>query len=132
MNVNHYQSILLKNILFTGIALILGIVVCVVGIVVTKKMQLEKIYYFLAVALMAVFIIFAVPHVIRCSLDLNDRAYETYTGMCDSPSRDTLILYDDNQTKLLSAVSSPSGKNHLYVVYSRRSKIAVEVVKIDQ
>jgi amino acid permease len=131
MNVNHYQSILLKNIVFTGMALILGVAICVVGIVVTKKLQLEKIYYFLAGALIVVFIFFAVPHLLKCSLDLRDGSYETYTGMCNSPSRDTLILYDEDQTKLLSAVSSPSGENQLYVVYSQRSKIALEVVKLD-
>ena len=131
MNINHYQSILSKNIVFTAIALILGIAICVIGIVITKKLQLEKIYYFLAFALIITFVILAIPHLIKCSLDLCYGSYETYTGMCNSPSRDTLILYDEDQTKLLSAVSSPSGENQLYVVYSQRSKIALEVVKLD-
>lgn len=128
---NHYQSILVKYIAFTSIALLAGIIICIIGIVVTKKLRLEKFFYFLTIALMIFFMIIAIPNLVNCSLDLYYSSYETYEGMCNSPARDTLTLYDENQTKLFSAVSSPSGENQLHVVYSKRSKIALEVVTVD-
>lgn len=128
---DNYQSILITHIVSIAIILLIFIVACIILIIVTKKLGLEKFYYFLAFALILFSLIFAGIHLLNCSLDLYYDSYETYTGMCNSPARDTLILYDEDGTKLISLVSSPSGENNLYVVYSRRSKIALEVKKID-
>ena len=127
----HYQSVLIKNIAFNSIILLLCVVCCIAGIIVTKKCNLEKIIYFLCIGLILFSLVFAGKHIVECSLDLYYNSFETYIGMCNSPARDTLVLYDEDHTKLLSAVSSPAGENKLYVVYSMRSKIAVEVVTIE-
>ena len=128
---NNYQSILIKHIVSIAIILLIFIVACIVLIIITKKLNLEKFYYFLALALILFSLIFAGIHLLNCSLDLYYDSYETYTGICNSPARDTLILYDKDNTKLTSLASSPSGENNLRVVYSRRSKLALEVKTID-
>ena len=128
---NNYQSILIKHIVSIATILLIFIVACIVLIIITKKLNLEKFYYFLALAFILFSLIFAGIHLLNCSLDLYYDSYETYTGMCNSPARDTLILYDTDKTKLTSLASSPSGENTLRVVYSRRSKLALEVKTID-
>ena len=128
---NNYQSILIKHIVSIAIILLIFIVACIVLIIITKKLNLEKFNYFLAFALILFSLIFAGTHLLNCSLDLYSNSYETYTGMCNSPARDTLILYDKNNTKLTSLASSPAGENNLRVVYARRSKLALDVEKID-
>ena len=128
---NNYQSILIKHIVSIAIILLIFIVACIVLIIITKKLNLENFYYFLAFALILFSLIFAGTHLLNCSLDLYYNSYETYTGTCNSPARDTLILYDKNNTKLTSLASSPAGENNLRVVYARRSKLALDVEKID-
>ncbi len=114
-----YQSVLIKHIAFTGSILFVFIMACIVLIVVTKKFKLEKFNYFIAIALIFFSLLFAGKHLVDCSYDLYYESYEIYTGMCSCPTRDTLILYNEERTKLLSLVSSPAGENELCGIFKK-------------
>ena len=118
-----YRSVLLKEIISISAVLVIVVIVCISCFVVVSKMKLEKYLNIIASAILMGALLFGGIHLVNCCLDLYLGSFVTYTGVCEFPARDTVVI--DSGKKLFAAVSIPNTDDALTIIYAERSKIAV-------
>lgn len=118
-----YQKVMLKEILSISFVLILLISLCVASFIVIKKMKLDRTLNILVGLILALCLLVGGIHISKCFLDLSYNSFVSYEGVCEFPSRDTIVL--NNGEKLYAAISVPSSKKEITIVYAERSKIVV-------
>lgn len=119
-----YRNVLLKEIISMSVILVLVVIVCIGCFIIVAKMKLEKFLSVIAGAILVGALLFGGIHLTKCFLDLHFDSFVTYTGVCEFPARDTVVL--DSGEKLFAAISIPKSDNALTIIYAERSKIAVE------
>lgn len=118
-----YQNVLLKEIISVSVILVLVVIACIGCFLVVGKMKLEKLLNGIAGAILVGALLFGGVHLTKCFLDLHFDSFVTYTGVCEFPARDTVVL--DSGEKLFAAISIPDSDDTLTIIYTERSKIAV-------
>lgn len=120
-----YRNVLIKELIFVSIIVAIAVIVCIVGFILIKKLALEKVLYIFLSVFLVITIVFGGGHILNLSLDLTYDSFETYTGEYKHPSRDTLILVEQDNMKLNALITIPDTPEDLTIVYSKRSKIVV-------
>ena len=124
-----YRDILIEELISVSIIVIIIFIVCVIGFITIRKLDLEKyLYILISVFLITTFIIGG-HHIFNISLDLTHNSFETYIGKCRFPARDTLILEDFDNKKLYAAISIPNTLDNITIIYSKHSRIVVSAEK---
>lgn len=122
---NNYRGVLFKEILSVSVIMIIIIIVCIVGFIVLKKLNLEKYLYIIVFASLVGTVLIGGYHILNVFLDLRHNSFETYTGKCSYPARDTVALSEHDNTKLYAAISVPNTTEDITIIYAKRSKIVV-------
>lgn len=118
-----YQNVLLKEIISVSAILVLVVIACIGCFFIVSKMKLEKILSGIAGAILIGALLFGGMHLTKCFLDLHFDSFVIYTGVCEFPARDTVVL--DSGEKLFAAISIPASDDALTIIYAERSKIVV-------
>lgn len=122
---SEYRGILIKEAISYSILLLIVLVVCFICFASIKKFGLQKNLYYLVSAFLVFAIVIGGYYVGKVLLDLHDNSFETYTGKCSFPSRDTVLLDEYDNLKLYSAISIPNTSEDITIIYSKHSKIVV-------
>ena len=136
MNIAMYKSLLIRHIVALGLIVLLGLALCVAGIVLIKKLDLDKWLYALCIVGVIVGIVCA-SDAIPMYLDLKNNDYVEYTGSFEqyagsSWSRDSTKLLDGSDMVLHSERMALSyGKYTGRIVYAQHSHIVVEIELLD-
>lgn len=131
MNIEIYNSLLTRHIVALLFVVLTGLAICVVGIILVKRFDLDKWLYALCVGTFIVGVICA-HDAVPLYLDLRNNDYIEYVGTFeqyagDSRSRDNTRLLDGTETVLYSErMSLPYGQHHGRIVYAKRSHIVVQ------
>ncbi len=122
-----FQRILCKELIFVGAIVFISIVASIVLLFMIKRLSLEKWLYWLVSIFLMLAVFVGGQRLLMVSLDLHFKSVETFVGSFQCPARDTVILNDDNRTKLFAAISVPSTSKECILTYSKRSKILVDI-----
>lgn len=137
MNTEIYKSILGKHIAALLLVVILGVMVCVAGIVLVKKLDLPKYLYVFCIGVLVIGIICAYD-VVPMFRDLNNEAYVEYIGSFEqyagsSWSRDSTMILDGSDMVLHSERMTLSyGRYNGRIVYAKHSRIVVDMEIFEQ
>ncbi|MBE6627975.1 MAG: hypothetical protein E7629_03520 [Ruminococcaceae bacterium] len=130
MNTEMYKSLLTRHIVALLVVVLLGLALCVAGIILVKKLDLAKWLYALCIGVFIVGIICSYD-AIPMYLDLKNDDYIEYTGIFEqyagsSWSRDSTKL-SDGMVLHSERMVLPYGKHTGRIVYAKRSHIVVEI-----
>ena len=112
-------------------AVAITIAVCIVGIILSKKLNLQKFISIICLVMPILALAWGGHNIVDLSLDLKYNSFETYVGNYSHPARDTLII-EDGVKKLFAAASVPNGKGTGTVIYSKRSEMVVDFYPAEQ